>query len=224
MNNLLVLYQSSNDSNEFSYYNWKIYCKKQNIKFLHFTHIVNSALDRSNQIFYIYKILEENNMFFDNIAFASDNTMINSLTPNVFDIVSDNKLTFAEWDGDFAYLLTNIETYNKIYFKIDNLDFTKFFDFGFFIVNKSHRHIFDNIIKFLEQNYSSIVGKLDTTFIPQNFFFNVEYNKLPYTYNMIDMYRKEIQMDENIKKLGNIFNFRGISDNRTIMKNLINFI
>lgn len=207
MNNLLILYQITENFNQTSKKCWETYCIKNNIKFLYFNDIVNSNLDRTNQIFYFFKILESNNLKFDQICFVSDTTLISKNTPNPFNM-TNNKLTFAEWDGDFGYLLNNIEIYKQYYFKDKIVDFNRFFDIGFFIINNSHKEIFNNITSFLEKNYNELKNKLDTSFIPQNFFFDCEYNKLPYTYNMIDMNRKEIVFDENLIKLGNIFNFK----------------
>ena len=96
-----------------------------------------------------------------------------------------------------------------------------FFDFGFFIVQKQHEFIFDKIIQFLTDNYQTLKVQLDTTFIPQNFFFDCEYNKLPYTYNMIDMNRKEIPIDSNLSKFGKIFNFRLNLDSMKIASNFL---
>lgn len=223
MNNVVVLYQTEEVINKTSLMNWTNYCNKHNLKLIHFTHIVNSNLDRTNQIFYFYKIAESNNLDIDSILFVSDTTLINCEIGNLFDL-TNNKLTFAEWDGDFGYLFNNIEIYNQIFFKNKNINFTKLFDLGFFIVNKTHKQIFENIIEFLENNYAEIVNKLDTTFVPQNFFFECDYNKLPYTYNMIDMLRKEIVLDHNIKKLGNVFNFKNINNKEKIMEDLVKFL
>jgi len=223
MNNLLVLYQTDSSPNNSSHLSWKIYCEKHNIKLNYFNYIVNNKLDRTNQIFYFYKILESNNIDIDNIAFIADTTLVNQNTPNLFNF-TDTKLKFAEWDSDFSYLFTNLEVYNDFYFKMNNLDFTRFFDLSFFIVNKLHKEFFNNIINFLEENYEEINNKLDTSFIPQNFFFNCEYKKLPYTWNMIDMFRKEITLDANLKKIGFIFNFKGIPNKEKIMEQLVNLL
>lgn len=93
MNNLLVLYQSDSSPNNSSLLSWKKYCEKHNIKLSYFNHIVNSNLDRTNQIFYFYKILENNNLDIDNIAFVADTTLVNQNTPNIFNL-TDSKLTF----------------------------------------------------------------------------------------------------------------------------------
>lgn len=220
MNNLLVLYQTFETQNIKSKMCWERYCLNNNIKFLYFNDIVNSNLDRTNQIFYFYKILESNNLQFDQICFVSDMTIINQKTINLFTL-TNNKLTFAAWDGDFGYLLNNIELYQRHVFDNKIVDFNRFFDLGFFIVNKSHDKIFENIITFLENNFVQLKNKLDTSFIPQNFFFECEYNKLPYTYNMIDMSRKEIVFDKNFVKLGNIFNFKLNSE---MMESATNFL
>lgn len=221
MNNLLVLYQVDSVPNQSSFLSWKKYCEKYNIKLNYFNHIVNNNLDRTNQIFYFYKILENNNLDVDNITFVADTTLVNQNTPNIFSI-TDSKLTFAEWDSDFAYLFTNLEIYNDFYFKLNNLDFTRFFDLSFFVVNKSHKQIFENILNFFDENYEEIKSKLDTSFIPQNFFFDCEYKKLPYNWNMLDMFRKELTLDTNLKKIGYIFNFKGVPNKEKIMQELVN--
>lgn len=222
MNNYIVLYQSDVNRNDISLKSWKQYCNLYNINLFYLTDIINPKLDRINQIFYIFEIFKQNNVDFENICLVSDSTLINKKTKNIFEL-SNNKLTFAEWDSDFGYLWNNIELYQN-FFKKENLDFTRFFDLGFFIVQKQHDFIFNNIINFLNLNYEKLKTQLDTTFIPQNFFFDCEYNKLPYTYNMIDMVRKEIVFDENIGLLGNVFNFKGISDKEKIMEHLIKFL
>lgn len=206
MNNYIVLYQTDNIPNNLALSNWKSYCDKHNINLIYLTDIINPSLDRINQIFYIFKIFKQNDINFDNICLVSDTTLINQKTDNIFKL-SNNRLTFAEWDGDFGHLWNNIEVYQQ-HFKKESLDYTRFFDLGFFIIQKQHEFIFDKILEFLTVNYQQLKSQLDTTFIPQNFFFDCEYNKLPYTYNMIDMNRKEIVIDKDFAKLGNIFNFR----------------
>lgn len=206
MNNYIVLYQTDNIPNNLALSNWKSYCDKYNINLIYLTDIVNPSLDRINQIFYVFKIFKQNDINFDNICLVSDTTLINQKTDNIFKL-SNNRLTFAEWDGDFGHLWNNIEVYQQ-HFKKESLDYTRFFDLGFFIIQKQHEFIFDKILKFITANYQQLKSQVDTTFIPHNFFFDCDYNKLPYVYNMIDMSRKEIQIDCNLAKLGKIFNFR----------------
>jgi hypothetical protein len=219
MNNYIILYQTGQFPNNLSLNSWKQYCDKYNIKLIYLTDIINPKFDRINQIFYIFEVFKQNNISYDNICLVSDTTLINKKTNNIFEL-TNNKLTFAEWDGDFGYLFNNIELYQS-HFKKENLDFTRFFDLGFFIVQRQHGPIFNNILQFLTANYEKIKTQLDTTFIPQNFFFDCEYNKLPYTYNMIDMNRKEIVIDNNLSKLGYIYNFMLSSDFMTTASNLL---
>lgn len=219
MNNYLVLYQVQQVINELSLNSWKKYCDKYKINLIYLTDIINPKFNRINQIFYIFEVFKQNNINYDNICLVSDTTLVNKKTKNVFEL-TNNKLTFAEWDSDFGYLLNNIELYQS-YFKKENLDFTRFFDLGFFIVQQQHETIFNNILQFLNANYEKIKHQFNTTFIPQNFFFDCEYNKLPYTYNMIDMNRKEIAIDSNLSKLGYIYNFQ-MSPN--LMNLSVNFL
>ena len=219
MNNYIVLYQTDNVPNNLSLANWKSYCAKHNINLIYLTDIINPSFDRINQIFYIFKIFKQNAIDFDNICLVSDSTLINQKTDDLFKL-SNNKLTFAEWDSDFGHMWNNIELYQE-HFKKEALDYTRFFDFGFFIVQKQHEFIFDKVLQFLTDNYQTLKVQLDTTFIPQNFFFDCEYNKLPYTYNMIDMNRKEIPIDSNLSKFGKIFNFRLNLDSMKIASNFL---
>ena len=219
MNNYIVLYQTDNVPNNLSLSNWKSYCDKHNINLIYLTDIINPSFDRINQIFYIFKIFKQNAIDFDNICLVGDSTLINQKTDDLFKL-SNNKLTFAEWDSDFGHMWNNIELYQE-HFKKEALDYTRFFDFGFFIVQKQHEFIFDKIIQFLTNNYQTLKVQLDTTFITQNFFFDCEYNKLPYVYNMIDMNRKEIPIDSNLSKFGKIFNFRLNLDSMKIASNFL---
>lgn len=217
MNNYIVLYQSDANQNDVSVQNWKSYCDKHNIKMIYLSDLIQPRWNRINQIFYVFEIFEVNQIDYDSICLVSDSTLIRSNTPNVFEL-TDNKLTFAEWDSDFGYLLTNIELYQKHIFNNQNVDFTRFFDLSFFIVNKTHKSIFENILNFFYNNYTELYNKLDTDFIPQNFFFDCEYKKLPYTYNMIDIPRKEVLDIHRLIKLGYIYNFNGLTNKQDLMK------
>ena len=130
MNNYIVLYQTDNVPNNLSLANWKSYCAKHNINLIYLTDIINPSFDRINQIFYIFKIFKQNAIDFDNICLVSDSTLINQKTDDLFKL-SNNKLTFAEWDSDFGHMWNNIELYQE-HFKKEALDYTRFFDFGFF--------------------------------------------------------------------------------------------
>lgn len=207
MSNFVILYQTDEQLNQLSYKSWTTYCNIYGLKLICLTDIINPSFDRINQIFYIFKLLKNSEVTFDNICLVSDTTLVNKTTENIFNL-TNNKLTFAEWDSDFNYLLTNLELYQSHAFNNKKVDFSRFFDFGMFVVNKSHEEIFDKILEFLENNYSKLVNNLDLTFVPQNFFFDCEYNKLPYVYNMIDINRKEIPIGSNLSKFGKIFNFR----------------
>lgn len=207
MNNFVILYQTGDQLNQLSYTSWKRYCDNHSLKLICLTDIINPRFDRINQIFYIFKVLKNNEVDFDNVCLVSDTTLVSKFTENIFEL-SNNKLTFVEWDSDFNYLFTHLELYQQYIFDDKKVDFSRFFDLGLFVVNKSHEQIFDEVVSFLEKNYYRLVDNLDITFIPQNFFFNCEYNKLPYVYNMIDIDRKEIPIDSNLSKFGKVFNFR----------------
>jgi hypothetical protein len=214
MNNLIVLYQSEKNSNPISFDNWKKYCAKHNLQFIYLTDIINPNFTREDQIFYIFDVLKANNIEFDQICLASDNTLINSNTVNVFEL-TNNKLTFAEWDSDFGYLINQIDYYKKNVFNNKQVDYSRFFDFGFFIINKTHENIFKNICQFLNNKHD---------YIALNFFFECEYTKLPYSYNMIDLSRKEALDNLIFIKVGNIYNFNGLDNKLSLMYDVSNML
>ena len=214
MNNLVILYQTEEVSNSISLNNWKKYCDKHKLSLIYLTDTIRDDLKREDQIFYIFDVLKANEIQYNQICLVSDNTLINSNTVNIFEL-TENKLTFAEWDSDFGYLLTQLEHYQKNFFNNKTVDYSRFFDFGFFIVNKSHEKIFKNICEFLHNKHN---------FVALNFFFDCEYKKLPYTYNMIDISRKEILDNFMFVKLGNVYNFTGLSNKNSIMSSVSNLL
>ena len=97
MNNFVVLYQSGEQLNQLSYESWKKYCELHNLKLICLTDIVNPIFDRTNQIFYMFKLLKNSAVSFDNVCLVRDTTLVNKNTENIFDL-SNNILLLLKSD------------------------------------------------------------------------------------------------------------------------------
>ena len=103
------------------------------------------------------------------------------------------------------------------------MDFWKYIDCGFVIVNKNHRDFFKQVIDFYNQNAENIrsverTWHAGTDQTPVNFLIhehNVDFKLLPYEYNMCDLFRKEVLHDDLLfTKLGWIYQYNGIPNNK----------
>ena len=98
------------------------------------------------------------------------------------------------------------------------MDWTKYINSGFQIFNKSHKDFHKKILNIFMENSEHFM-KMQNHFhvgsdqSPINFFIqmnNVELKLLPYQFNMVDMFRKEIIHDMLYTKVGWIYHFSAI--------------
>ena len=115
------------------------------------------------------------------------------------------------------------KNYSKYFFNGHIMDFWKYIDCGFVIVNKNHRDFFKQVIDFYNQNAENIrsverTWHAGTDQTPVNFLIhehNVDFKLLPYEYNMCDLFRKEVLHDDLLfTKLGWIYQYNGIPNNK----------
>jgi hypothetical protein len=99
------------------------------------------------------------------------------------------------------------------------IDWWRYINGGFQIVNNTHRQFFQNIINFYFTNQDNLV-KLQDTFhtgtdqTPLNFLIqsqNIDLKLLPYEFNMCDLSRKEILGEDLLfTKIGWVYHFNAI--------------
>ena len=122
------------------------------------------------------------------------------------------------------YIFDLLESYSKHVFDGHMLkEWSKYFDSGFWIVNKTHKPFAKKLTDFYHAN-SELLRKMETTFLtgteqtPLNFMLdieNIDVKHLPYEFNMCDMNRKEILSEDLLfTKLGWIFQFNCIPNNK----------
>lgn len=178
----------------------------------------NDEMSIGWQRYYIHDILESNGIDYDQILMVDADTIVHPDCPNVFEL-SEHKFCGVFNDGSYDWLYRSIENYSKYIFKDIKFDWTKYINTGFMIVNKSHRKIFKTVVDLFWENNESFM-KLQNHFLvgsdqtPVNFMIqmqNVDMKLLPYQFNMVDMFRKEILTGDMLfTKVGWVYHFNAI--------------
>jgi len=138
--------------------------------------------------------------------------------------MTDNKFTVVEFDGSWDWVLRSQESYSKYVFTGYKLkEWWKYFDSGFWIVNKSHKPFAKKMTDFYHANSELLIEMQDkfltgTEQTPLNFMLdieNVDMTHLPYEFNMNDMNRKEILSEDLLfTKVGWVYQFNCIPNNK----------
>ena len=214
---------------KYSIASWKKWCEKNDCELF----VLNDLLlemDRMAicwQRYYLFDILEANEIEYDQVLMVDADTIVHPDTPNFFEM-TDHKLCGCHFDGSYDWVMRSLEQYGNHIFKGQVLDWWRYFDCGFIIVNESHRQLFMDIIGFYFQNQNDLINMQETFHVgtdqtPVNYLIhgyegdNVKL--LPYEFNMNDMWRKEILTPNLLfTKVGWIYQFNAIPDNSDYSK------
>ena len=174
------------------------------------------------QRWYIFDLLEANGIEYDQVLSVDADTIVHPDCPNIFEM-TDNKFTVVEFDGSWDWVLRSIESYSKYVFSDYMLkEWWKYFDSGFWIVNKSHKSFAKKFVEFYNKNSRRLIEMQDkfltgTEQTPLNFMLDIEkvdVKHLPYEFNMNDMNRKEVLTEDLLfTKVGWIYQFNCIPNN-----------
>ena len=95
---------------------------------------LNVSFNKKN----IFDLLESNGIEYNQVLSVDADTIIHPDTPNFFEM-TDNKFTTVEFDGSWDWVCRSLENYSKYLFENKMVDWWKYFDSGFWIVNKKHK-------------------------------------------------------------------------------------
>ena len=174
------------------------------------------------QRYYLFDILESNNINYDQILSVDADTIVHPDCPNFFEM-TERKLCGIHMNGSYDWVIRSIENYSKYFFNGNIMPFWKYIDCGFVIVNKLHKQLFKQIIDFYNENAENLrnvenLWHAGTDQTPVNFLIDscdAELKLLPYEYNMCDLFRKEVLHDDLLfTKLGWIYQYNGIPNNK----------
>lgn len=209
---------------KFSINSWKKWAAKNNAELF----ILNEALMPNKdmgicwQRYYLFDILEANNIDYNQIAMVDADTIIHPNCPDFFKL-TDNKFTGVHCDASYDWVIRSLENYSKYAFNGYISKFYNYIDCGFMVVNQKHKPFFKTITDFYHNN-SNILKEIETKLhvgtdqTPVNILVekeNIELKLLPYEFNMVDMVRKEL-LNENLtfSDVGWIYQFNCIPNNK----------
>lgn len=202
---------------------WKKWCDKNDCELFVLNEEVlpHSTMPVSWQRYYVFDLLEASGIEYDQILYVDADTIPHPDCPNVFEM-SDRKFCFVHNEGSYDWILRSIENYGKYFFDGYMIPWTDYFDSGMLVFNKQHKQFFQKIIEFFHDNRENLLKvesewHAGTDQTPVNFLthiLNIDYKRLPYEFNMCDMFRKEIlNNDMTFTKWGWIYQYNSIPNN-----------
>jgi len=207
---------------EFSIKSWRNWCEKNDVELFILSDCLvdHTEMGICWQRYYLFDILDANNIEYDQIAMIDADTIVHPNCPNFFEM-TEHKLVGVHNDGSYDWVLRSLENYAQYVFNGFQSKFWNYIDCGFIIVNNQHRDFLKSVTDFywqhkdtLKQLESLHVGTDQTPFnilIEQE---NIDLKLLPYEYNMIDLIRKEILTEDLLfTKLGWIYQYNCIPNN-----------
>ena len=177
------------------------------------------------QRYFLFEMLEANNVEHDNILMVDADTIVHPDCPNMFEL-TDEKYTLIHDDGSYDWILRGMEHYQRLLFKGEWFPFWEYGNSGLQIVNKKHKPFFDEMRKLYFDNSELINNTKDTYGIGAdqtilNFMLhrhNIERTMLHYKFNMTCMPKKEIIGEDMLHtKMGYVMHFNGLPNkNQTV--------
>ena len=202
---------------------WKKWCEKNDCELF----VLNDLLLPKEEMaicwqrYYLFDIMDANKIEYDQILMVEADTIVHPECPNFFEM-TDRKMCGVHNEGSYDWIIRSIENYGKYFFNGHILDFWKYIDCGFVIVNEIHRNFYTQVIDFYNEN-AKLLRQVEkewhagTDQTPVNILIEkqcVDFKWLPYEFNMCDMFRKELFTDDLLfTKWGWIYQYNSIPNN-----------
>ena len=209
---------------QYSIKSWEKWCEKNDCELFVLTDLLlpKEQMNICWQRYYLFDILDANNIQYDQILSVDADTIVHPDCPNFFEM-TEGKMCGVHNEGSYDWIIRSIENYGKYFFNGHIMDFWKYIDCGFVIINETHRDFFTQVTDFYNEN-AELLRKVEkewhagTDQTPVNFLIEdkgVDFKWLPYEYNMCDMVRKEILGDDMMfTDWGWIYQYNSIPNNK----------
>lgn len=224
------------DSYKYSIYSWKKWCNNNNCKLIEWTDPIldPNIFKITLQRWWIFDILEYNNINYDQVLMVDADTIIHPKCPNFFN-ETNYKFSGIINNGCYEWVTRSINEWKVLFDNsYEEPNTWNYINGGFIIGNKNNKYIYDIIKNYFYENISKINELLpkinaatDQTII--NYILkkeNVNVNLLPECYNLHDLFRKNLLHFPNYSnfkdellflKAGWIYHFNAIpKSNRNI--------
>jgi hypothetical protein len=190
------------DSYKYSIDSWKHWCDKNNCLLIEWK---DPILDPNKfkitlQRWWVFDILEYNNIKYDQVLMVDADTIIHPNCPNFFDETNNNFSAVIN-NGCYEWVTRSISEWNVLFDKTYTIPNTwEYINGGFIIGNENVKYIYDIIKNHFYNNISTINELLvkinaatDQTII--NYILkkeNIKINFMPDCYNLHDLFRKNL--------------------------------
>ena len=209
---------------QYSIKSWEKWCEKNDCELFVLTDLLLPQEEMAIcwQRYYLFDILDANNIKYDQILSVDADTIVHPDCPNFFEM-TDRKMCGGHCEGSYDWIIRSIENYGKFFFDGHVMDFWKYIDCGFVVINETHRDFFTQVTDFYNEN-ADLLRQVEkewhagTDQTPVNILIHdrdVNFKWLPYEYNMCDMTRKELLTDDLLfTKWGWIYQYNSIPNNK----------
>tara|TARA_Y100000592_G_scaffold36537_1_gene57947 strand:+ start:3627 stop:4385 length:759 start_codon:yes stop_codon:yes gene_type:complete len=216
---------------EYGIKSFKHWCNKNNCELVVLDELIhpNDIMRINYHRYYAFDVLDNSGIDYDQILITDADAVIHPDCPNFFEL-TDRKYTVTMTDGSYDWICRSLENYSKHVFNGKMFSLWNYFNAGFQVVNKEHRHLWDELIQFYFDNKDLIKNMQETYHVGTdqpivNFIVNLaktDMKFLPYQYCMADLYNKQI-LDEELtftKVIPGIYQFNAIPNNNNAERTL----
>ena len=232
----------ANDPNMFDYMEWSLktwkwWAKKHNVElFILDEPLCDTELMRPTwQRWYVYDILEANDINYNRVALIDIDTMVHWLCPNIFEL-SNGNYTAVRDDLSIEWTYNSLMGYKKFFSGVD-LEWTDYVNNGMLVLPKDNGKEFcDKLKESNEKNGEELRDmqhntlKKGTDQTPVNYlakqFFGNDITYLSKKFNMTHMYKTHAFVDGIFTKCSYIWHFNGLprEERNGLMKQTWDFI
>jgi len=180
---------------------WKKWADKNDCEVLILDQFIRdeNEMKANWQKWYIFDLLEANDIEYDQILVVDADTIVHPDCPNFFK-ETEHKFCVVRNDGCFEWVLRSVSKYKDFLFKDLDVDCWEYFNSGFVILNKKHKPFIKEVLKWYDSNVENINWaeeniKASTEQTPLNFLVkkhNVDMKLMSERYNLQDMFRKNL--------------------------------
>ena len=144
------------DYMEWSLKTWEFYAKKHNCEIFMLEDPLYDVewMRPTWQRWYVYDLLETNNIEYDQVALIDIDTMVHWDTPNIFEL-SQNKYTAVKDDLSLEWVNNSLAGYKK-FFPGVNLEFTEYVNNGILVLPKKGKEFCEKVKEFYLTNVDEL--------------------------------------------------------------------
>ncbi len=199
---------------EYCLKSWKSWCNKNNIDLIVLDEpITDTSYTKPTwQRWYVWDILENNNLDYDKIALVDVDTMVRWDSPNIFNEIN-NEIGVCVDNDNVGWVNDSIKGYKHMF--DTELDWTEYFNCGMVVLPKSSKNFCKEITQFWEKHHSELhhlqeTLRKGTDQTPVNYIakkYKIKF--LNKKWNLTHLNRKELINNLDFIECGYIFHFNG---------------